>query len=158
MPLSLPTQSTNEHIGPQGSIVKYSTNLISPSYTAITDVKSITPIGMTADEADDTQLASTGQTKESSPGWITPGTLMIDCFLVQTQDAALFLIFTTRAKALWQFNYAPLSTQSSAPLLVVGTGWIKEYKPSQVQTGSSDKVHTEFTVQITSILTVTQGS
>ena len=155
--MSLPTQATNEHIGPQGTIVSYSTNISVPSYTAITDVKSVTPPGGTADDADDTQLASTGQAKESSPGWLDNGQLEVDCFLVQAQDAALYAVYTGRNKALWKVAYAPLSTQTTG-LIVVLTGWIKEYKPSQLQTGSSDKSHTTFTIKVTGVLTITQGS
>src|SRR5207249_2898165 len=127
-------------------VVSYSTNVLTPSYTALTDVKSVTPPDVSWDSADDTQLASTGQMQESSPGWGKPGKIEIDAFLVQAQDLVITTLANSRAKALFKVAYPPLSTQTTG-LLVIVTGWVESYKPSQAQTSSSDKMHSTISIQ-----------
>lgn len=155
--MSLPTQATSEHFGPQGLIVSYSLNIQTPSYVAFTDVKSITPPPTEWDESDDTQLASTGQMGESSPGWGKPGEIELDLFIVQAQDLVLATLANNRAKALIKIQYPPLSTQTTG-LIIVVTVWTKSHKHSQASTTSSDKQHSTTTFKVTGVQTLTQGA
>ncbi len=155
--MSLPTQATAEHFGPQGLVVSYSLNVDTPSYTTFSDVKSVTPPPTEWDEADDTQLASTGQMGESSPGWGKPGEIELDLFIVQAQDLVLATRAAARTPVLLKIAYPPLSTQTSGLLIVVKC-WIKSHKHSQASTTSSDKQHSTTTFKVTGIQTLTQGS
>lgn len=155
--MSLTTQSTSEHFGPQGLIISYSLDVVTPSYVAFTDVKSFTPPPTEWDEAEDTQLASVGQMGESSPGWGKPGELEIDLFIVQAQDLVLHTRANARTPILVKYAYPPLSVQTVG-LIVVVKCWIKKHAHSQASTSSSDKQHSTTTLKVTGIQALTQGS
>ena len=145
----------NEHISPQGLKAEYSTDGV--TYVEITDLKSVTPPGLEWEKSDDTCLKSPSATKESTAGWAEGSELAYDAFLMKAQESALLAQAQSRKTLFWRLTYAPLSSEPTQGTEITFSAWIKSWKPQETSTGSSDKIHCQWTVQTTGVVAVVQG-
>lgn len=149
--------TTSEHLSSFGTKVEYSTNLTVPSYTELTDVKSVTPPGLEIGEPEDTHLQSTAATREfGAGGWVKVTDLTITLYAVATQDAALKALI--RTMVLWRITLPRLSSEASAGKTYVGRGFIKSITPTAQEVGSEERYTKDYVITMSGVVTETAGS
>jgi hypothetical protein len=145
---------------PYLSVLQYSSDGI-VAYTALTDIKLITPNAIERGTSKITNLSSTNQWHEYLAGWKEPGKIAFAIYYHQTQFntvfGTLFALSSQTAPYFWQILFPLLTGQSNNAYLKF-QGILNEIKFNEMTIENDDAITCPCSLQATSQVTFTAGS
>lgn len=139
-----------------GAVLSYSSN--GSSYTALSDLYSITPPTLEAADLKLSTLESTNYTHEYAAGWIEPGECSFAGYFTKAQYSTLIgLLGSTTDNYYWKVTFALISGETTASTLVL-RGHLKTVGFDEINIDDDGKITCPFVVKVTGKPTFTAGT
>jgi hypothetical protein len=130
-----------------GAVISYSA--AGTSYTALSDIISITPPTLEAADLKVSHLESASYTHEYLAGWTEPGEIAITGYFTKTQFATLLgLQGGTSDGYYWKVTTALIGTETTANTLI-SRGHLKKVGFDEINSDDDGKITCPFAVKVT---------